>query len=93
MGSGDRNHSVQHIRETYLIHCLSHFITAYNKVNKDELMYFSLDFSFSVAYLLSSSIRVYVRPLAPRSTLVNTSPIGTVAMSGLNGDLKGHDGP
>ncbi len=51
---------------------LTLYITAYNKVNKDELMYFSLNLSFSAANLLSSCVRVYVRPLAPKSTVVNS---------------------
>ena len=84
LGTGDMSHSVAGGQYIHNLH---------RKVSKDDLCYFALSFSLSVATLFSSCVRVYIRPLDFGSTLVNMSPIGIVRISGIDGYLKDLDGP
>ena len=63
---------LQEVSDKVCIHELS-YITSHRKVSKNDLRYFALSFSLSVATRLSC-VRVYIQPLDFRSTLVNMSP-------------------
>ena len=66
LGTGDMSHSVAGGQFIHNLH---------RKVSKDDLCYFALSFSLSVATLFSC-VRVYIRPLDFGSTLVNVSLTG-----------------